>query len=485
MKKIKNIFEILIAQSLTVVVVLLVVALVGQTYTFLNPSYENIDVIPDRQLGWRLVPNSIFTYTGVHWYKNEFKTQIKTNSLGFRDTERTIKKQKDSTRMVVLGDSFVVAREVPFDKTPSQLLERYLNESNSNESSASSKFEVLNFGITGFGLTQNFLTNRLYVKNYSPEYVFLFIFEETLWRTLSISHAITNTMNMNKKLHIRPILNMNESNIQSLLQVLNFKEFHQFLVKLKNKKIGLQEHETISEKEYVDFIESQRSLVTFDKVIKISNMLAKMKLYLFTADDFEKFISLQNASIKSSFNGQRTRKRKQNFFILDLGSRLLLGFENLRKNIQPELKMQDEIEKLINVYGPLQSEGLGEKSLFEGSKDFPNFETMVFINLKAIQAMKQDVNAYGGQLVIVDATSNVIGKGKLPANLLSTILERYSKVNNIGYIPLYQDLNIANSKGLTTQWPFDSHLNEFGNKVFAESMFRWLQNKGIGVPLSN
>jgi hypothetical protein len=214
-------------------------------------------------------------------------------------------------------------------------------------------------------------------------------------------------------------------------------------------------------------------------------MLAKMKLYLFTADDFEKFISLQNASIKSSFNGERTRKRKQNFFILDLGSRLLLGFENLIKNIQPELKMQDEIKKLINVYGPRQSEGLGEKGLFEGSKDFPNFETMVFINLKAIQAMKQDVNAYGGQLVIVDATSNVIGKGRLPANLLSTILERYSKVNNIGYIPLYQDLNIANSKGLTTQWPFDSHLNEFGNKVFAESMFRWLQNKGISAPLSN
>ena len=485
MKKIKNIFKILIAQSLTVVVILLVVALVGQIYAFLNPSYENIDVIPDRQLGWKLVPNSIFTYTGVHWYKNEFKTQIKTNSLGFRDTERTIKKQKDSTRMVVLGDSFVVAREVPFDKTPSQLLERYLNGSNSNESFANSKFEVLNFGITGFGLTQNFLTNRLYVKNYSPEYVFLFIFEETLWRTLSISHAITNTMNVNKKLHIRPVLNMNESNIQSLLQVLNFKEFYQFLVKSENEKRSSQKYKPISEKEYVNFIESQRALVTFDKIIKISNMLAKMKLYLFTADDFEKFISLQNVSINSTFNGQRTRKRKQKIFISDLGSRLLLGFKNLRKNIQPELKMQDEIQKLINVYGPLQSEGLEEKGLFGGNKDFPNFETMVFINLKAIQAMKEDINAYGGQLVIVDATSNVIGKGKLPANLLSIILERYSKVNNIGYIPLYQDLNIANSNGIATQWPFDSHLNEFGNKVFAESMFRWLQNKGIGSPLNN
>ena len=59
MKKIKNIFKLLIAQSLTVLVILLIVALVGQTYTFLNPSYENIDVIPDRQLWWKLVRRSI------------------------------------------------------------------------------------------------------------------------------------------------------------------------------------------------------------------------------------------------------------------------------------------------------------------------------------------------------------------------------------------------------------------------------------------
>jgi len=59
MKKIKNIFKILIAQSLTIVAVILVVALGGQTYTFLNPSYENIDVIPDRQLWWKLVRRSI------------------------------------------------------------------------------------------------------------------------------------------------------------------------------------------------------------------------------------------------------------------------------------------------------------------------------------------------------------------------------------------------------------------------------------------
>ena len=191
----KNILKICIAQILTLVIFLIIIAVAGQIYTFSNPGYENLDVIPDRQIGWRLVPNSLFTHTGTHWYEREFKTQIKTNSLGFRDKERTIEKQKDLTRLVVIGDSFVVAREVPFDKMQSQLLERYLNEGNPGNSSKNPTYEVLNFGITGFSIPQNLLTNRIYVKDFAPKYVFLFVFEDTFWRTFSITHAITNTMN--------------------------------------------------------------------------------------------------------------------------------------------------------------------------------------------------------------------------------------------------------------------------------------------------
>ena len=76
----KNIFKILLAQISTLAVLLVVIALVGQIYTFSKPSYENLDVIPDRQIGWRLVPNSLFTYTGTYWYEREFKTQLKINS---------------------------------------------------------------------------------------------------------------------------------------------------------------------------------------------------------------------------------------------------------------------------------------------------------------------------------------------------------------------------------------------------------------------
>ena len=63
----KNIFKILLAQILALAVLLVIIALVGQIYTFSKPGYENLDVIPDRQLGWKLVPNSLFTYTGTDW----------------------------------------------------------------------------------------------------------------------------------------------------------------------------------------------------------------------------------------------------------------------------------------------------------------------------------------------------------------------------------------------------------------------------------
>ena len=449
---------------------LIIIAVAGQIYTFSNPGYENLDVIPDRQIGWRLVPNSLFTYTGTHWYEREFKTQIKTNSLGFRDKERTIEKQKDLTRLVVIGDSFVVAREVPFDKTPSQLLERYLNEGNPGDFSKRSTYEVLNFGITGFSIPQNLLTNRIYVKDFAPKYVFLFIFEETFWRALSISHAITNTMKQNKNLHIRPIFNMDENQLQGLIEILNFEEFHQLLAKLKKEEFNNGEFDPLPEKKYLDFIEQQRSLITKDKITKISKKLKTMEVRLFGPYDFDKFVSLQSQIINSQFNGQRTRKSEQKLFILDLWSNLLSSFQVFRKKFQPRLRMKEELKMLLNIYGPQN-----EKDLFAGSENFPNLEKTVFVNLKAIEVMRGDVESYGGNLIIVDSTSNRIQKGRLPANLLSTMLEYYCSVNKIGYIPLYKDLNLANSNGKKTSWSFDGHFNEYGTKIFAESMYRWLQ----------
>ena len=82
-------------------------------------------------------------------------------------------------------------------------------------------------------------------------------------------------MNQNKKLHIRPIFNMDENQLRELIQILNFKEFHQFLIQLKKDKLNSGNFVSLLEKEYLEFIEQQRSLITKGKIIKISEKLKK------------------------------------------------------------------------------------------------------------------------------------------------------------------------------------------------------------------
>ena len=153
--------------------------------------------------------------------------------------------------------------------------------------------------------------------------------------------------------------------------------------------------------------------------------------------------------------------------------------------MQPDLIMKKEFEQLMDTYSPRTDGGQSNIDLFGGSNNFPNFEKSVFLNLKSLQVMRDDVKSYGGNLVIVDAVSNRIQKGRLPANLSSTILKYFCIENNISYIPLYEDLNAENLNGNETSWSFDGHFNELGSEVFAKSMYRWLQRKKIGAPLNN
>lgn len=71
---------------------------------------------------------------------------IKTNSLGFRDREYTIRKPDGKKRIVVLGDSFTLGWGVPLDGVFSKVLERRLNEHEN-------KYEVINMGVGNYNTT--------------------------------------------------------------------------------------------------------------------------------------------------------------------------------------------------------------------------------------------------------------------------------------------------------------------------------------------
>ena len=206
MKKFNSISKLLIAQFFTIVIILILIEVIGKAYAFYNPGHETLYAVPDEFIGWRMTPNLEYTHTGSNWYQNEFKVQIKHNSLGFRDHNRFILKPNGVKRIALLGDSSVSARQVEFKNTPGQKLESLLNQNlkgNENKS-----FEVLNFGIDGIGVGQSYLTYIKYAKRYNPDYIFLFVFEGDIWRTIAPQSAITDSVDSGKILNVRPIFNM-------------------------------------------------------------------------------------------------------------------------------------------------------------------------------------------------------------------------------------------------------------------------------------
>ena len=52
-----------------------------------------------------------------------------------------------------------------------------------------------------------------------------------------------------------------------------------------------------------------------------------------------------------------------------------------------------------------------------------------------------------------------------------------SEYSNFGYIPLYEKLNRSKQDGNSLRWKYDSHLNELGNQIFADSMFDYIENQ--------
>lgn len=126
--KFKIFLKLFLANILILLVVAIVVEVGGQTYAHFHPAYKVIPFIPHPILGWRFIPNSDHIVTEDYWYVREFSAKVKINSHGFRDFERAMKKGKNTVRIALLGDSMISARQVDFEKTAGQLLEKRLNK---------------------------------------------------------------------------------------------------------------------------------------------------------------------------------------------------------------------------------------------------------------------------------------------------------------------------------------------------------------------
>jgi|GEM_PF-4841665 len=91
-------------------------------------------------------PNASFVWTNT---AAEFETDIQINNLGFHDEDRAL--ESDALRILVLGDSFTEALQVPLTQTPTQVAQTCLRDATDRP------VEVINGGISANGTGHRWL----------------------------------------------------------------------------------------------------------------------------------------------------------------------------------------------------------------------------------------------------------------------------------------------------------------------------------------
>ena len=107
----------------------------------------------------------------------EFAVPIQINSRGLRDSEFPYEKPASTYRVLVLGDSFTAALNVPLQNTFHKVLMNRLNE---NGGASKRRFEVISAGYNGFGTDLELLFFRHEGFKYKPDLVVLAFFGNDL-----------------------------------------------------------------------------------------------------------------------------------------------------------------------------------------------------------------------------------------------------------------------------------------------------------------
>ncbi len=118
----------------------------------------------DALLGWRKKKNAAATY-----HRREYTVEVRTNSQGLRDPERSVEPPPGVFRVLALGDSFVEGYTVDLGETVTQRLEHRLGE-------AGCRAEVINGATAAYSTDQEYLFYQSDGARYRPSLVLLFFY---------------------------------------------------------------------------------------------------------------------------------------------------------------------------------------------------------------------------------------------------------------------------------------------------------------------
>lgn len=142
------------------ILVLIILEFTVRIKNFVNPFVNTKFWVADKLYGIRYIPGLHGTYN-----RSEYTTQFTINSAGWRDSEHVIEKPQGVYRILVLGDSFVEAFQVPLEKTFFKVLETELN------AESGLRIEVIAIGIGGSGPTQQYFALLNEGLKYKPDLV--------------------------------------------------------------------------------------------------------------------------------------------------------------------------------------------------------------------------------------------------------------------------------------------------------------------------
>jgi len=127
-----------------------------------KPAVLSVEGVISTGRGSRLKPNLNFT----QWSEAAGRmVNFRSNSLGFRGREISIKKPAGATRILVLGDSITIQTGFPEEETYPYLLEKILSDSR--------KVEVINAGVPGVGLQEEIYILKETGLRVSPDLVLI------------------------------------------------------------------------------------------------------------------------------------------------------------------------------------------------------------------------------------------------------------------------------------------------------------------------
>lgn len=143
-----------------------------------TPNY----IAADPTIGYRFFPHARYRWIA------EGRSSGRINGDGWRDVEHAMPKPAGTTRILMLGDSFTAAFQVPLDSTFHRRLERGLNA----RAPAGRRYEVIAMGEDGNGTTTEYLTYRAWGARYDPDVVaVLFILNDAAdnWQPVALDQA--------------------------------------------------------------------------------------------------------------------------------------------------------------------------------------------------------------------------------------------------------------------------------------------------------